>query len=107
MFSANRGDTIKQVTSDSPFGPVYWVASGASDTYYVKLANYGSEVQDISIYISGASSGKLTVVADNDPNAANTDTETPIAPVESDSSADDGKFSITLPAWSIAVLVAS
>ncbi|KAJ5106074.1 hypothetical protein NUU61_003421 [Penicillium alfredii] len=107
MFSVNRGDTIKKVTSDLSFGPVYWVASSAKDAYFVKLANYGSKTQDISIAISGKNQGKLTVVADDDAKAANTDTETPIAPTDSTVSAKDGKFTFTLPAWSVAVLAAS
>lgn len=107
MFSVNRGDTIKEVTSDSTFGPVYWVASSAGDNYYVKLANYGSETQDVTISIPGLSSGKLTVLADNDPEASNTDTQTLVTPSEKDVTGQDGSFSFTLPAWSVAVLAAN
>ncbi|PYH88482.1 Arabinosidase A [Aspergillus ellipticus CBS 707.79] len=35
MFSTNRGDTIREVSSDSAFGPVYWVASSAGSRYQV------------------------------------------------------------------------
>ncbi|KAJ5593923.1 Arabinosidase A [Penicillium hispanicum] len=107
MFSTNRGDTIKEVTSDAAFGPVYWVASSTSNNYFVKLANYGSDVQDVSVAISGMTTAKLTVVGDNDPNASNTDTETPITPVDSTLSTSNGTFTFTLPAWSVAVLAAS
>ncbi|KAJ5621443.1 Arabinosidase A [Penicillium herquei] len=108
MFSVNHGDTIKEVTSDSAFGPVYWVASSASDSsYFVKLANYGSETQDLSVSISGLSTAKLTVVGDDDPDAANTPDESPVVPVESTLSSSNGTFTFTLPAWSVAVLAAS
>lgn len=107
LFSVNRGDTIKEVTSDSAFGPVYWVASSAGDSYYVKLANYGTETQDVTISIPGTSSGKLTVLADNDPDASNTDSQTLVTPSEKDVTAQDGSFSLTLPAWSVAVLAAN
>lgn len=107
MFSANRGDTIKEVKSDSAFGPVYWVASSADDTYYVKLANFGADTQDVSVSIDGLSSGKLTVVADNDPEAYNSDAQTEVTPSQKDVQAENGKFSFTLPAWSVAVLAAN
>lgn len=107
MFSVHRGDTIKEVTSDSAFGPVYWVASSAGDSYYVKLANYGSETQDVTVSIPGLSSGKLTLLADNDPEASNTDTQTLVTPSETDVTGENGSFSFTLPAWSVAVLAAN
>jgi alpha-N-arabinofuranosidase len=107
MFSANRGDTLREVTSDSAFGPVYWVASNAGNKYFVKLANYGPDPQEINISISGMTSGKLTVLADNDPNAYNSDSQTLVTPSESDVKATNGKFTFTFPAWSVGVLAAS
>lgn len=107
MFSVNRGDTIKEVTSDSAFGPVYWVASSSGSSYYVKLANYGADTQDVSVSIPGMSSGKLTVLADSDPEAYNSDTQTLVTPSESNVQASNGQFSFTLPAWSVAVLTAN
>ncbi|KAJ5909428.1 Arabinosidase A [Penicillium tannophilum] len=108
MFASNLGDTVKEVTSDSAFGPVYWVASSANDSsYFVKLANYGSDTQDLSVTIDGTTTAKLTVVGDDDANAANTVEETPVAPVESTLTASDGTFTFTMPAWSVAVLAAS
>ncbi|KAE8349232.1 Arabinosidase A [Aspergillus coremiiformis] len=107
MFSVNRGDTIRQVTSDSAFGPVYWVASSAGNTYYVKLANYGATPQDITVSIAAKTSGKLTVLADHDPNAYNSDTQTLVTPSEVDVTATNGKFTFTLPAWAVGVLAAT
>ena len=107
MFSVYRGDTIHEMTSDSAFGPVYWVASSAGDKYYVKLANYGAESQEITVSISGKTGGKLTVLADSDPKAFNSDTQTLVTPSETDVKATDGKFTFTLPAWSVGVLAAN
>ncbi|OGM40793.1 alpha-N-arabinofuranosidase A [Aspergillus bombycis] len=107
MFSVNRGDTLHSVTSDSAFGPVYWVASSAGDEYYVKLANYGADSQEISVSISGKTGGKLTVLADSDPKAFNSDSQTLVTPSESDVKATNGKFTFMLPAWSVGVLAAN
>ncbi|KAL4917688.1 glycoside hydrolase superfamily [Aspergillus aurantiobrunneus] len=102
-FSVNRGDTILPVTSDTAFGPVYWVASSNAAGVIVKLANYGAEVQEVTLSIPDVTGGHLTVVAHDDGLAANTDSETPIVPVESEVSAADGVVALTLPAWSVAV----
>ncbi|KAF7596536.1 hypothetical protein BBP40_001410 [Aspergillus hancockii] len=107
MFSANRGVTIREVTSDSAFGPVYWVASNAGNNYYVKLANYGVDPQEVTVSISGTTSGKLTVLADDDPKAYNSDSQALVTPSESGVKATNGKFTFTLPAWSVGVLAAS
>ncbi|KAE8387391.1 Arabinosidase A [Aspergillus alliaceus] len=106
MFSVNRGDTIRKVTSDSAFGPVYWVASSAGNKYYVKLANYGTDTQQITVSIPRKTTGKLTVLADNDPKAFNSDTQTLVTPSQLDIKATNGKFTLTLPAWSVGVLAA-
>ncbi|RAL04416.1 Arabinosidase A [Aspergillus ibericus CBS 121593] len=107
MFSTNRGDTIKEVTSDTDFGPVYWVASSAGDAYYVKLANYGSNPQTLTVAISGTTTGKLTILADSDPEAYNSDTQTLVTPSESTVQASNGTFTFSLPAWAVAVLAAN
>jgi len=86
MFASNLGDTVKEVTSDSAFG---------------------SDTQDLSVTIDGMTTAKLTVVGDDDANAANTVDETPVAPVKSTLTASNGTFTFTMPAWSVAVLAAS
>lgn len=106
MFSVNRGETIKQVTSDSPFGPVYWVASRAGNNYFVKMANYSPDIQDTTISIPGMNGGKLTVVGNDNPNAYNSDSQTLITPSQSEVTAENGNFTFKLPAWSVAVLAA-
>ncbi|KAL2826111.1 glycoside hydrolase superfamily [Aspergillus cavernicola] len=108
MFSANRGDTILPVTSDAEFGPVYWVASSNEDSVIVKLANYGADVQDLTLSIPDVTGGHLTIVASDDAAAANTDSETVVVPTEKDvTAAADGSVAFTLPAWSVAVFVSS
>ena len=84
------------------------MASSAGDNkYFVKLANYGPDPQDVAVSVPGLSSGKLTVVADNDPQAFNSDSQTLVTPAEKDVAAEDGSFVFTLPAWSVGVLAAS
>lgn len=104
LFSVNRGDTIKPVTSDTAFGPVYWVASSVGSQYFVKMANYGADTQDVTVSIPGLTRGILTVLADSDPDASNTVNQTLVVPSVSNVAGDDGSFSFTLPAWSVAVL---
>ncbi|PYI01093.1 Arabinosidase A [Aspergillus sclerotiicarbonarius CBS 121057] len=104
MFSTNRGDTIKEVTSDSDFGPVYWVASSAGDAYHVKLANYGSDTENLTVTISGTTTGKLTILADSDPEAYNSDMQTLVTPSKSTVQASNGTFTFSLPPWAVAVL---
>lgn len=103
LFSVNRGDTIKPVTSDTAFGPVYWVASSAGNQYFVKMANYGGDAQDVTVEIPGLTGGKLTVLADSDPDASNTVQQTLVVPSVSDVTGN-GSFGFSLPAWSVAVL---
>lgn len=52
-------------------------------------------------------SGKLTVVADNDPDAFNSESRTHVTPAEKDVTGKDGSFTFTLPAWSVGVLAAN
>ncbi|OKL61374.1 putative alpha-L-arabinofuranosidase A [Talaromyces atroroseus] len=105
MFSTNRGTAILPVTSDTGFGPVYWVASVAGSTYYVKLANYGSSAETVTVEIEGTSSGKLEMLSggefiSNYPHNVSISTQT------SDVSGS-GSFTISLPAWAVGVLAVS
>ncbi|PYI15696.1 Arabinosidase A [Aspergillus violaceofuscus CBS 115571] len=105
LFSENRGSTIKEVTSDSGFGPVYWVASNSGDTYYVKLANYGEKSESVSVTVPGAKAGTLSLVSDSDPDAANTDLEQNlVVPYENQVKSSNGTFTFTMPAWGVGVL---
>ncbi|OJJ98875.1 hypothetical protein ASPACDRAFT_1881644 [Aspergillus aculeatus ATCC 16872] len=105
LFSENRGSTIKEVTSDSGFGPVYWVASNSDDTYYVKLANYGEKSESVSVTVPGAKAGSLSLVSDSDPDAANTDLEQNlVVPSVNKVKSSNGTFTFTMPAWGVGVL---
>lgn len=111
MFSANRGDTILPVTSDSAFGPVYWVASSkARSTYYVKLANYGSSEATVTVNFAGLtllSTASLTMLSGGE-LVANYPGIVSITPntttIRGNSSG--GGYSFSIPAWGVAVLSA-
>lgn len=110
MFSANRGDTILPVTSDANFGPVYWVASSKSNsTYYVKLANYGSSTQDITVQfadVSLSTSATLTLLSGGE-FVANYPGIVSIEPVNSTITASESAgYSFSIPAWGVAVVAA-
>ncbi|KAL1306356.1 hypothetical protein AAFC00_005070 [Neodothiora populina] len=104
LFSANRGDTILPVESDSGFGPAYWVASSAGNTNFVKLANYGDASQTISINIDGKTTATLTQLSGGQEDS-NTPGEENVQPVVT-AIDGNGTFSFSLPAWSVSVLVA-
>ncbi|KAF2091926.1 glycoside hydrolase family 51 protein [Saccharata proteae CBS 121410] len=105
MFAKPR-DTIKETTSDQGFGPVYWVASADSDDYYVKMANYGNSSQDVTVTIAGKTTATLTTLS-GDEDAYNSDVDPDaVVPVTDSVTTNDGTFSISLPAWSVAVLAA-
>ncbi|GME32572.1 Alpha-N-arabinofuranosidase A [Neofusicoccum parvum] len=107
LFAQNIGDTTRAVTSDTAYGPVYWSAVSSGDTYIIKLTNYGQDVQDVSIVIEGKTTGTLSVLANDDPTASNTDTAAPVGPpVVSTITAMNGTFSFAVPAWAIVVLSA-
>ncbi|KAJ5998864.1 glycoside hydrolase [Penicillium sp. IBT 35674x] len=106
MFSTNRGSTIMPVTSDSAFGPVYWVASVSdTGTYYVKLANYGPSTENVTININGATAGSLELLSggelvSNYPHDVSITTSTT-------SVSGSGTFTVDMPAWAVAVLAVS
>ncbi|KAK8197983.1 Arabinosidase A [Phyllosticta capitalensis] len=107
MFAANFGDTTREITSDTAFGPVYWSATAGSSSgaYYVKLANYGADEQSVSISIDGATGSASTTTLSGEETDANT-LEAPdtVVPVTGSVDAVDGVFTVTMPAWSVVVL---
>lgn len=105
LFSTNRGKTILPVESSAGFGPVYWVASVSDSTYYVKLANYGSSTETVTINIEGTTSGTLQMVS-GDERATNYPHNAPVQ-VQTSSVEGDGSFKVTMPAWGVAVLAVS
>lgn len=109
MFASNRGDTILPVTSDTGFGPVYWVASSASSTgkTFVKLANYGDEAATVDVTIAGATAGQLTQMSGESTESNYSGQENVVSSVAEASLIGNGTFSLQLPAWSVSVLAAS
>jgi alpha-N-arabinofuranosidase len=105
LFSTNRGSTILPVTSDTGFDPVYWVASVDESTYYVKLANYGSTEESITIDIEGKTAGTVHLLSGGE-LGSNYPHNITITPQTSDVSGS-GSFNLTLPAWAVAVLAVS
>lgn len=87
MFSVHRGDTILPVTSDVGFGPLYWVASSTSKgVYYVKIANYGTAAQNVTVQIPGAidaSASANLVTFTGAPTASNYPLDVTLQPVTS------------------------
>ncbi|KAJ5580827.1 Glycoside hydrolase superfamily [Penicillium hetheringtonii] len=103
MFASNKGDTVLPVKSSTEFGPLYWVATKTDSQYYVKLANYGKDEQNVIIKIPKTKSGKLKMLAGsqyegNLPYSVNIETKyTDVEQVE-------GNYSIKMPPWAIAVV---
>ncbi|EFX01149.1 alpha-n-arabinofuranosidase a precursor [Grosmannia clavigera kw1407] len=108
LFASNRGTTIKPVTSDSAFGPVYWVASSTNTgTYYVKLANYGTTTQSVTVKVPGASFGSASLLLlSGNPTASNYPHDVTITPTKSTlSGSASGGYTFSLPEYAVAVVV--
>ncbi|KAF5498017.1 putative alpha-L-arabinofuranosidase A [Colletotrichum siamense] len=105
LFAHNAGDVTHEITSDSGFDPVFWSAVSAGETYIVKLANYAAEPQQMDIKIAGKGIATLSILANDDPDSANSHAGSPIAPpVISRIESSGDNFSFVMPAWSVAVL---
>jgi alpha-N-arabinofuranosidase len=109
LFSSHRGSQILPVTSDSGFGPLYWVASSTtSGTYYVKLANYGTTTESVTITIPGATEASATanlIVLTGASTASNYPNDVTVTPTSSNvtGSASDG-WTFSFPGYGVAVL---
>lgn len=106
MFASNRGDTIVPVTADGPFGPVYWVASTAGSTVFVKMANYGTEQQQVTIAMPKKTSASFTLLT-ADAGGTNRPGQETVKPTTQTVTADGGSFTVTLGSWAVAVLKAT
>ncbi|KAL7650490.1 hypothetical protein ACMYSQ_010272 [Aspergillus niger] len=106
MFSTNRGSTVLPVNTTADFDPLYWVASVSDEgTYYVKLANYGSSSQNVTVNIEGTTSGQLQLLSggetvSNYPHDVSITTQTSTV-------SGSGSFTVDMPAWAVAVLAVS
>lgn len=104
MFATNKGDTILPVTSSGEFGPVYWVASKKDSKYFVKLANYGSVLQSVTINIPGTQKGKLEMLSGGQ-YQGNKPHDVTIQTVTTDvSNSTPGGYLVQMDPWSVAVL---
>jgi alpha-N-arabinofuranosidase len=111
LFSTNRGTKILPVTSNSAFGPVYWVASSTdAGTYYVKLANYGTAEESVTIEIPGATLSTTATLhlVSGDADTSNYPLDVSVTDTTSSvsGSADDG-YTFTIPAYGVAVFAVS
>jgi alpha-N-arabinofuranosidase len=109
MFSSHRGSTILPVTSTSGFGPLYWVASSTtSGTYYVKLANYGTATQSVTVKIPGATGASATanlIVLTGASTASNYPNDVTVTPTTSSvTGSASGGWTLNLAGYGVAVL---
>lgn len=124
MFSESLGDVVLESSgSDIPtwtskenktFPSLHWVATrkhleGQRSRIQVKLASRAATPQPVRIQLAGlkqvAATGTLTVLSSNDPEAGNSlDEPNRIAPKTETFQGIAREFTLTLPAWSVAVL---
>ena len=110
LFSNARGSTILPVKADGNFNPLFWTASatsGGSPTYFVKVANYGGEAQNVTVSIPGLRSNQIAAL--HSVSAGQTDSNQPHSmKVQTQTTrvlgnANSG-FIFTMPGWAAAVL---
>lgn len=106
MFSSNKGNTVLPVNSTADFGPLYWVATKTDSTYYVKLANYAPDEQNVTVSIPKTESGRLEMLAGSQ-NEGNQPYNVTLLPVTTKLKGDQGNYSVTMGPWGVAVLVAT
>ncbi|KAA8641470.1 uncharacterized protein ATNIH1004_001935 [Aspergillus tanneri] len=106
MFSTNRGTTILPVKTTAEFGPLYWVASRANSTYYVKLANYGEEKQTVHVQVPDTRSGRLEMLS-GPRDASNRPHNITVQPSVQKVTNQRGSYKFDMAAWAVAVLAVS
>lgn len=120
MFAENLGDVVLESTgsaipqwtiNNKSFPSLYWVSTrkNKSGHMQIKLVNRALTEQPIHIVLEGvksiASSGTLTVLSTNDPDAGNSlQNPNNIAPKTIKYSGVARNFDITIPALSVSVL---
>ncbi|CCD44767.2 glycoside hydrolase family 51 protein [Botrytis cinerea T4] len=112
LFSIHRGDTILPVTSDAAFGPLYWVASSTKvGLYYVKIANYGTASQNVTVNIpgaTGASSSAKLVSFTGPATASNYPLDVTLQPVTSTvTGSAAGGWTFNVAAYGVAIITVS
>lgn len=112
LFSKARGSTILPVSSDTNFNPLYWVASSTTaGTYYVKLANYGTTAQTVTVEIPGATGASSTAnlqTLTGPSTQSNYPLNVTVTPVSTNvtGSASSG-WTFSVPGYGVAVLTVS
>ena len=106
MFASNKGDTILSVEASSDFGPLYWVASRTGSEYFVKLANYGPDDQNVTVNIPDTRSGRLEMLSGGQ-FQGNKPHDITIQTVTSNVQGDRGRYTVSMAGWAIAVLAVS
>lgn len=106
MFATNKGDTVLPISSSTGFGPLYWVATKTDSKYYVKLANYGSASKKVHVSVPGTEKGKLEMLSGPEYHG-NTPMNVKIETVTTDVSDANGKYTIHMEPWAVAVLAVS
>ena len=106
MFMSNKGDTILPVDSTADFGPLYWVASKTNSTYYLKMANYGTDPQTVKVSIPGTKSGRLEMLA-GPRYQGDTPYNAQIQTVTTSVFNPQGNYTVTMEPWAIAALAVS
>lgn len=106
MFASNKGDTVVQVNSSADFGPLYWTATKTDSQYYVKLANYGTKEQNVSISILETSSGRLEMLSGSQ-FQGNQPYQTEVETEHTEVQSKNGTYSVKMDPWAVAVLVVS
>jgi len=94
------------VNSTADFGPLYWVASKTDSKYFIKLANYGPDEQNVTVSIPMTDSGRLDMLAGSQ-NEQNQPFNVTVMPVSTRLKGDHGNYSVTMGPWAVAVLVAT
>jgi len=111
LFSTARGSTILPVTADTDFNPLFWVASstgGNAPTYHVKIANYGTTVQNVTVTIPAAvgvsaTAGLQTLTGAS--TASNYPLDVTVLPVEGTvSGSASAGWTFSVPGYGVAVL---
>jgi alpha-L-arabinofuranosidase len=112
LFSTARGDTIRSVSADVGFGPLYWVASStAAGKYYVKLANYGTVSESVTVKIPNASGLSATAgvqILTGSSTAENQPLDVTVQPASSTvTGSATGGWTFSVPGYGVAVFTAS
>ncbi|KAF8860525.1 glycoside hydrolase family 51 protein [Acephala macrosclerotiorum] len=112
LFSTARGNTILPVTSDTAFNPLFWVASSTTTgIYYIKLANYGTTTQNVTVKIPNASGVSATAglqTLTGGATSSNYPLDVTVTPTSATvSGSASGGWTFSVPGYGVAILTVS